>query len=105
MNDGMNEGNVGKALPRNDQTSIPTVNMRSISYINVVNSKPTCPVKIGDEQVSNEPVMNEVPASYANKLSPASLTKANLRKLDANVPNDADYNVWLPLALVHEVND
>ncbi|GJT34225.1 hypothetical protein Tco_0924644 [Tanacetum coccineum] len=89
----------------NDPTGIPTVNMRPISYINIVNYKPTCPVKNGDEQVSNEPLMNEVPASYANKFSPTSLTKANLRKLDAIVPNDADYNVWLPLALVHEVND
>ncbi|GJR27449.1 hypothetical protein Tco_1103681 [Tanacetum coccineum] len=23
----------------------------------------------------------------------------------ANVPNGVDYNIWLPLALVHEVND
>ncbi|GJW34582.1 RNA-directed DNA polymerase, eukaryota, reverse transcriptase zinc-binding domain protein [Tanacetum coccineum] len=31
--------------------------------------------------------INVVPSSYANKLSPKSLTKANLRKLEANVPN------------------
>nr|GEW48326.1 hypothetical protein [Tanacetum cinerariifolium] len=55
--------------------------------------------------VSNEPVMNEVPLSYATKLSPTSLTKANLRKLEANVPNDVYYDVWLHIALVHEVND
>ncbi|GJY80374.1 hypothetical protein Tco_0493125 [Tanacetum coccineum] len=48
---------------------------------------------------------HEIPASYANKLSPTSLTKANLRKLDANVLNDADYDIWLPLASVHEVNN
>nr|GEV12676.1 hypothetical protein [Tanacetum cinerariifolium] len=47
-------------------------------------------------------VMKEVPSSYANKLSLTSLTKANLRKLKANVPNDADYNVWLPLVSVHK---
>nr|GEU82179.1 hypothetical protein [Tanacetum cinerariifolium] len=54
--------------------------------------------------VGNEPV-NEIPSSYATKLSPTSSTKANLQKLDANVPDDADFDVWLPLASVHEVND
>ncbi|GKG26862.1 hypothetical protein Tco_0402565, partial [Tanacetum coccineum] len=49
--------------------------------------------------------MNETPSSYANKLSPTSLTKANLRKLEANVPYDADYDIGLPLASVHEVNE
>ncbi|GJS29400.1 RNA-directed DNA polymerase, eukaryota [Tanacetum coccineum] len=49
--------------------------------------------------------MNEVSPSYAHKLSPTSLTKANLWKLDADVPNDADYDIWLPLASVHEVSD
>ncbi|GKF01581.1 hypothetical protein Tco_0028504 [Tanacetum coccineum] len=45
-------------------SGIPNVlNMGPILYINVV---------------SNEPVMNEVPSSYANKLSLTSLTKANL---------------------------
>ncbi|GJV67293.1 putative reverse transcriptase domain-containing protein, partial [Tanacetum coccineum] len=69
-------------------SGIPNViNTGLISYINIV---------------SNEPVINKVPSSYATKLSPTSLTKANLRKLEANVPNDADYDVWLPLALVHE---
>ncbi|GKG66935.1 hypothetical protein Tco_0718115, partial [Tanacetum coccineum] len=51
------------------------------------------PVKNVDEHVGNEHVINEVPASYANKLSPTSMTKANLQKLDANVPNDTDYDV------------
>ncbi|GJZ08937.1 putative ribonuclease H-like domain-containing protein [Tanacetum coccineum] len=49
--------------------------------------------------------MKEAPTSYANKFSPTSLTKANLRKFEANVPNDADFDIWLPLASVHEVND
>nr|GFC77210.1 hypothetical protein [Tanacetum cinerariifolium] len=40
-----------------------------------------------------------------NKLSPTYLGKANLRKLDANVPNDVDFEIWLTLASVHEVND
>ncbi|GJV62118.1 hypothetical protein Tco_1468218 [Tanacetum coccineum] len=31
--------------------------------------------------------------------------QATLRKLEANVRNGADYDVWLPLASVHEVND
>ncbi|GJV82869.1 ribonuclease H-like domain-containing protein [Tanacetum coccineum] len=49
--------------------------------------------------------MKEAPTSYANKLSPTSFTKANLQKLDAKVPNDADFDIWLPLDLVHKVND
>ncbi|GJZ70246.1 hypothetical protein Tco_0633796, partial [Tanacetum coccineum] len=44
-------------------------------------------------------------SSFASKLSPTPLTKANLQKLIANVPNDVDYDIWLPLALIHEVND
>ncbi|GJY14694.1 hypothetical protein Tco_0385116, partial [Tanacetum coccineum] len=47
--------------------------------------------------------MKEAPTSYANKLSPT--IKANFRKLDANVPNDADFDIWLPLASVSEVNN
>ncbi|GKB12630.1 hypothetical protein Tco_0846553 [Tanacetum coccineum] len=43
------------------------------------------------------------PSSYATKLSPTSSTKANLQKLKANVPNDTDYDVWLPLDLVYEI--
>ncbi|GJW59211.1 hypothetical protein Tco_0105942 [Tanacetum coccineum] len=52
-----------------------------------------------------EYVMKEAPTSKANKLSPTSLNKANLRKLDTNMPNDADFDIRLPLALVHEVRD
>ncbi|GJV65045.1 hypothetical protein Tco_1475873 [Tanacetum coccineum] len=54
---------------------------------------------------AEEPVLVAPSSSYATKLSPTSLTKANLRKLEANVPNDADYDLWLPLASVHKVND
>nr|GEZ16808.1 hypothetical protein [Tanacetum cinerariifolium] len=56
-------------------------------------------------EVGHDYVMEEILTSYANKLSSTSLTKANLRKLDANVQNGADYDVWLPLDLVHNVND
>ncbi|GKB23311.1 zinc knuckle CX2CX4HX4C containing protein [Tanacetum coccineum] len=57
--------------------------------------------------ISKETLIDDgaIPASYANKLSLTSLTKANLRKLDANVPNDVYYDVWLPLASFHEVKD
>ncbi|GJY45976.1 hypothetical protein Tco_0435039 [Tanacetum coccineum] len=51
--------------------------------------------KNGREQGGNTPV-NVVPPSYATKLRPSSSTMANLWKLEANVPNDADYDVWLP---------
>ncbi|GKE24459.1 hypothetical protein Tco_1435971 [Tanacetum coccineum] len=57
----------------------------------------------GSEHVENTHV-NVVPPSYATKLTPTSSTMANLRKLKANVPNDADYEIWLPLYLVDEIN-
>nr|GEX51102.1 hypothetical protein [Tanacetum cinerariifolium] len=60
------------------------------------------PNKSGSEQVGNVHVMSDIPSSYSNKLSHASLTKANLRKLKTKVSNDANYDVWLPLAFVHE---
>ncbi|GKB03121.1 zinc finger, CCHC-type containing protein, partial [Tanacetum coccineum] len=53
-------------------------------------------------EVGDESVMKKIPASDANKLSPTSLTKDNLRKINATVLNDADYDAWLPLDLVHE---
>nr|GEV41869.1 ribonuclease H-like domain-containing protein [Tanacetum cinerariifolium] len=72
------------------------LNMGPISYINFVSptssSQNGSAKKNGGEQVS-EPVI-EFPSSYATKLSPTSLTKADLHKLKANVPNDADYNVY-----------
>ncbi|GJS54484.1 zinc knuckle CX2CX4HX4C containing protein [Tanacetum coccineum] len=40
--------------------------------------------------------------SYANKISSSISTKANLQKTEANVPNDPDYDIWLPLASVNE---
>ncbi|GJS24293.1 retrovirus-related pol polyprotein from transposon TNT 1-94 [Tanacetum coccineum] len=73
--------------------------------INVVNSETTSPNQNSGDKVGNESGMNKFPYSYVNKLSPKSLTKANLRKFKANVPYDDDYDVWLPLALVDEVND
>ncbi|GKD12661.1 hypothetical protein Tco_1197068 [Tanacetum coccineum] len=46
---------------------------------------------------AEESVLAAPPSSYDTKLSPMSLTKANLRKLDVNVPNDVDcliYQSW-----------
>ncbi|GKA43672.1 zinc knuckle CX2CX4HX4C containing protein, partial [Tanacetum coccineum] len=61
---------------------------------------PSYPTPVGQESV-----VKDTPTSYAAKLNPTSLIKANLQKLDANVPHGDDYDVWLPLASVHEVND
>ncbi|GKF12462.1 hypothetical protein Tco_0050388 [Tanacetum coccineum] len=49
------------------------------------------------------PTINTGLVSYIN--IPYVLTKANLQKLEVNVSIDVDYDVWLPLASVHEVND
>ncbi|GJZ08935.1 putative ribonuclease H-like domain-containing protein [Tanacetum coccineum] len=81
--------------------------MGSISYFSVAspNSSPNGSVtKNGSEQVGNTSV-NVVPSSHSTKLRPTSSIITNLHKLEANVPNDADYDVWLPLDSVHEVND
>nr|GEY20742.1 hypothetical protein [Tanacetum cinerariifolium] len=68
-------------------------------------------IKNGGKRVVNNNI-NESSSSYASKLrlgrsklSLTSSTKAYLRKIKANVPNEADYDIWLPLALVYEVND
>ncbi|GKE84306.1 hypothetical protein Tco_1558048, partial [Tanacetum coccineum] len=84
-------------------SSTPPINTRT--FFNICSVVPLSPNQNGSEQVGNEQAMNDIPPSYANKLNHTSLTKANLRKLETNVPNDADYDVWFPLALVHEVND
>nr|GEZ26598.1 hypothetical protein [Tanacetum cinerariifolium] len=73
-----------------------------ISYVNVVHREPMSLMN-GGEKVGNDYV-NEFP-SYATKLRLTSSTKANLRKHEANAPNDVDYDVWLTLASVNEVND
>ncbi|GJQ93722.1 ribonuclease H-like domain-containing protein [Tanacetum coccineum] len=98
---GLHSTNVVKSSIHN------VINTRPISYINVVSptsfAQNASSNKNGSEKVGHE-LVNEFPSSYANNLSPTSLTKANRQKLDANVPNDADFDIWLPLASVHEVN-
>ncbi|GKB30979.1 zinc knuckle CX2CX4HX4C containing protein [Tanacetum coccineum] len=49
--------------------------------------------------------INVVPSSYANKLNPKSLTKANLQKTKANVPNGADYDIFHDILLVAYTSD
>nr|GEW05521.1 (E)-beta-ocimene synthase, chloroplastic-like [Tanacetum cinerariifolium] len=41
-------------------------------------------------------------SSYAQKLSPMPFTKATLRKLDVDVPNYINYDIWLSLASFHK---
>ncbi|GKC54933.1 hypothetical protein Tco_1077678 [Tanacetum coccineum] len=77
-------------------------------------------VGIGTCVTRNSPMQNTIvtpmcrPSEVTNgtknvtagaELNSTSSTKANLRKLESNVTNDADYDVWLPLDLIHEVND
>nr|GEU46956.1 zinc knuckle CX2CX4HX4C [Tanacetum cinerariifolium] len=74
-----------------------------IAALNGMPAVTSSTVNVGTpNEIGHESLMKDIPASSANKLSPTSLTKANLRKLDTNVPNGADYDVWLPLASVHE---
>ncbi|GJW31755.1 retrovirus-related pol polyprotein from transposon TNT 1-94 [Tanacetum coccineum] len=47
-------------------------------------------------------LLQSFPFILCNEAKPTSLTKDNLRKLEANVLNDAYYDVWLPFASVHE---
>nr|GEU54530.1 hypothetical protein [Tanacetum cinerariifolium] len=57
------------------------------------------------KRFSQDSVIKEISSSYAYRLCTMYLNKANLRKLYDNVPNDTDYDVWLPLESLHEVND
>ncbi|GJZ20457.1 transposase, Ptta/En/Spm [Tanacetum coccineum] len=76
------------------------INTVHISYFNVAspNLSPNgSATKNGSEQVDNT-LVNVVPPSYATKLRPTSSIMANIQKLKANVPNDADYDVsYAPL--------
>nr|GEV21380.1 hypothetical protein [Tanacetum cinerariifolium] len=51
---------------------------------------------VGSDQVGHQAAAKEALLSYADKLSPISVTKVNLRKHDVNVPKDADFDIWLP---------
>nr|GEX12105.1 putative EF-hand domain pair, reverse transcriptase, RNA-dependent DNA polymerase [Tanacetum cinerariifolium] len=115
------EGNYRGAIPKrscktrlvfmdhNEHDCFPNVvNMGSIPYINVVTNDvliqfdvPTAD-NIPSDQVGHEAVAKEAPLSYANKFSPTFVTKVNLRKLDANVPKDADFDIWLSSVFVNE---
>nr|GEY70129.1 hypothetical protein [Tanacetum cinerariifolium] len=68
--------------------------------INVTNSNDVFTDSPNPSGLSNVqtgiPTVNTGPISFIN---------ANLRKLEVNVPNDADYDVWLPLSSIDEVND
>ncbi|GJX93202.1 hypothetical protein Tco_0347788 [Tanacetum coccineum] len=69
------------------------------STINVVNSETTSLNQNGGDQVGNKSSMNKFPSSHANKLSPKSFIKDNLRKLEANVTNDVSYDMWTKTSL------
>ncbi|GJY74855.1 zinc knuckle CX2CX4HX4C containing protein [Tanacetum coccineum] len=75
-------------------------NTPSTNIVNVVS-----PTINRSDQDGLGSIMKDASSSYANKLSPMWLNKANIRKLDANVPKHVDFDIWLPLALVNEVND
>ena len=49
--------------------------------------------------------INKAFLSYAHKVSPTSLDKGNFRKMEDNVPNDADYDVGLLICSVCKVGE
>nr|GEW28950.1 hypothetical protein [Tanacetum cinerariifolium] len=99
IHDGLKEGAVGNASLT--QGDAPTSSSSTVGRTKELKS----PNKNGGEYDDNELILNKFPSSYITKLSPTSLTKANLQNLKVNVPNDTDYEVWLPLASVLMVND
>ncbi|GKA01971.1 ribonuclease H-like domain-containing protein [Tanacetum coccineum] len=115
FNDGLKEGTVGHAsmtngdVPSSSNSTVgwtegaTTINITNSDDVSIVSPNPSgsSNVQTGIPTVNTGPI--SLPSSYATKLSPTSLTKANLRKLEVNAPNDADYDVWLPLASVHEM--
>ncbi|GJZ70327.1 hypothetical protein Tco_0633877 [Tanacetum coccineum] len=65
-----------------------------------------------DDGVDVENGYDEITTSSKSLASPNSSPNGKCKtkngseqKLEANVPNDADYDVWLPLDSVHKVND
>ncbi|GJR53953.1 hypothetical protein Tco_1404474 [Tanacetum coccineum] len=108
--EGCGKAHIGEGVNKlKDMVASSNASTDSMGHVNV---EQTCTasglngsaIKNGSEKVGNTP-LNVVPPSYATKLRPTSSIMAYLRKLEANVPNDADYDVWLPLDTVHEVND
>ncbi|GJR10392.1 ribonuclease H-like domain-containing protein [Tanacetum coccineum] len=104
--------NVGAALStldatdgRHNDVKAATDNMASIGTTNTSNTSSGPVLNAMQHGVESIATKANFPSTYATNLSHTSSTKANHWKLEANVPNDADYNVWLPLAPVHEVND
>ncbi|GKB10689.1 RNA-directed DNA polymerase, eukaryota, reverse transcriptase zinc-binding domain protein [Tanacetum coccineum] len=56
-----------------------------------------------DGQVAEASVVSsDTPNATSDLGNDSNPIEANLRKLDVGVPIDVDYDVWLPLALVHE---
>ncbi|GKG58295.1 hypothetical protein Tco_0592074, partial [Tanacetum coccineum] len=62
-----------------------------LNAINIIDNDPSNTGPIPVTKVVNG--MNKDSSFYANKITPTSMTKANLQKLDANVPNDVDYDI------------
>ncbi|GKE57259.1 hypothetical protein Tco_1496444, partial [Tanacetum coccineum] len=77
-------------LNANISSNTPS-NTGSVLITNVVNV--VSPTLNGSDQDGLHFVMKDASSSYAIKLCLMSLNKANLRKLDANVPNDADFDI------------
>ncbi|GJU96160.1 reverse transcriptase domain, reverse transcriptase zinc-binding domain protein, partial [Tanacetum coccineum] len=84
--------NTGNGLSVNPTNTTGLSSPTTGTYFKVVNKIPSSQAKKGSEQVGNIHAMNNIMSSYANKLSPTSLSKANLRNLETNVPNDTDYH-------------
>ncbi|GJV85665.1 hypothetical protein Tco_1525563 [Tanacetum coccineum] len=117
FNDGLKEGTVGQAsitsgdVPSSSNSTIgwtegtTTINVTNSDDVSIVSPNPSgsSNVQTGIPTVNTGPI--PLPSSYTTKLSSTSLTKANLWKLEVNAPNDANYDIWLPLASVHKVND
>nr|GFB15417.1 hypothetical protein [Tanacetum cinerariifolium] len=94
-------------MPSSSGGSHHVIYTRPILYFNVASPNSSLngsAIENGNEQVGNAPI-NVVLASYLTTLRPTSSNIAHLQKLEVNVPNDADYDIWLPLASFHEVND
>ncbi|GKB01852.1 hypothetical protein Tco_0829896 [Tanacetum coccineum] len=109
------------SIPNEFHSCIPDVlKTRLISYSNVKSAVPPgestdhlgvftfglVPTGMPMHNITVTPINESFDVKNREKIvSPTSTTMDNIQKLKANVPNDADYDVWLPLASVHEVND
>ncbi|GKE59444.1 zinc knuckle CX2CX4HX4C containing protein [Tanacetum coccineum] len=75
------------------------------SSVSNINATPTGVTPLINTTAASTVEMNIGGVECERCLEPCLWQKANLRKHEANVPQDVDYDIWLHAASVHKVKD